>query len=186
MTSYSRSVAESLAFKANLEAEFENSTGIQGRQYYSSAYSLPQRSPVMWINLNPGGTSDSYRILSDADLATGKHEFFDGHGGTSKATGRFLRLVFDAPMERLRAVQGTNLAWERSRSAGDIDVEAAAIKPCPTSSAILSSPNQAFSSLVAFLLSTRSFVCTVRRFLAPRWSVKNLGAYGLLACFFVR
>ncbi|WP_296219593.1 hypothetical protein [uncultured Sphingomonas sp.] len=124
-------VLSGLQFKHELEQEFEAATGLAGRAHYSAIYSIPQRSPVVWINLNPGGTPDDHKVLSDDQLATGRHEFWHGHGRTSQATGAFLQRIFEAPLDRLRSVQGTNVAWERSRKGGDIDLRASAARAAP-------------------------------------------------------
>ena len=124
-------VLDGMTFKHSLEQDFEATTGIVGRAFYSATYSVPQPSPVLWINLNPGGTFDDHHVLSDVQLAAGRHEFWHGHGKTSKATGAFLERIFDAPSERLRSVQGTNVAWERSRVGADIDLKAAATRAAP-------------------------------------------------------
>lgn len=124
-------VAAAMDFKRSLERDFEAANSVDGRAYYSAVYSLPQRSPVMWLNLNPGGTPLEHRVLSDDQLAQGKHEFWHGHGKTSKATGAFLERIFQAPLDRLRSVQGTNVAWERSRKGQDIDLRAAARRAAP-------------------------------------------------------
>ena len=124
-------VAAALDFKSALELSFETAVGIGGRAHYSAVYSLPQPSPVMWVNLNPGGTAEDHHVLSDYQLAQGEHEFWHGHGKTSKATGAFLQQVFDAPLERLRSIQGTNVAWERSHKGSDINLRAAAKRAAP-------------------------------------------------------
>jgi hypothetical protein len=124
-------VADALNFKLALEQEFENAAGLDGRAHYSVFYSLPQKSSVMWINLNPGGTPDDHQVLSDEQLSLGKHEFWDGDGKTAKATGEFLQKIFNAPPNKLRSVQGMNVAWERSRKGSDIDLTAAARRAAP-------------------------------------------------------
>jgi hypothetical protein len=124
-------VTAGMKFKKALEQEFEAATGLPGRAYYSATYSAPQRSPVLWINLNPGGTPEDHQVLTDEQIAAGRHEFWHGHGRTSKATGAFLQRLFDAPADRLRSVQGTNVAWERSREGADLDLKAAAARAAP-------------------------------------------------------
>ncbi|MDP8914450.1 MAG: hypothetical protein M3N39_12865 [Pseudomonadota bacterium] len=123
--------AAALEFKRTLEKDFEAASGLDGRAYYSAVYSLPQRSPLMWLNLNPGGTPEEHRVLSDEQLARGEHEFWHGDGKTSKATGAFLQRIFQTPFDRLRSVQGTNVAWERSPKGHDIDLRAAAKRAAP-------------------------------------------------------
>ncbi len=120
-----------LDFKLTLERDFEAATGISGRAFYSAVYSLPQQSPVMWINLHPGGAPEEHQVLSNEQLAQGLHEFWHGHGRTSKATGAFLQQVFQCPFDKLRSVQGTNVAWERSPKGQDIDLRAAAKRAAP-------------------------------------------------------
>lgn len=127
----SEEIEEALEFKRGLERDFEAAAGLDGRSYHSAAYSLPQVSPVMWINLNPGGTPDDHRVLSDEQMARGQHEFWHGDGKTSRATGSFLAQIFPVPSIRLRSIQGTNVAWERSRAGRDIDLDAAARRAAP-------------------------------------------------------
>lgn len=118
---------EAMTFKNTMEREFEEASGLRDRRYYSAFYSLPQRSPVLWMNLNPGGTVADHSNLTDAQLLAGGHEFFDGHGKTSQATGAFLRSIMpQMPDAKLRSVQGTNVAWERSGKGRDIDLLSAA------------------------------------------------------------
>lgn len=119
-------IEEALAWKRAVEADFETAAGLPDRSFYSAFYSLPQRSPVMWLNLNPGGSPDNYRVLSDEQLARGQHEFWNGHGKTSIATGSFLQRLFNVPLQRLRSVQGTNVVWQRSPTGKDIDLDAGA------------------------------------------------------------
>jgi hypothetical protein len=107
-----------------LEQRFESAAGLEGRAHYSAVYSLPQQSPVLWINLNPGGTSEDHQILSDDQLAQGRHEFFEGNGKTSVATGSFLRKIFSGQGGRVRSIQGTNIVWPRSRQGSDLDISA--------------------------------------------------------------
>ena len=85
----------------------------------------------MWLNLNPSGTPDDHLILSDEELCRGLHEFWEGDGKTSKATGAFLQKVFQLSSNRLRSVQGTNVAWERSYEGQDTDLRAAAKRAAP-------------------------------------------------------
>ena len=115
-------VASALEFKNSLEERFELAAGLDGRAYYSAVYSLPRRSPLLWINLNPGGTPENHKVLSDGDLAKGKHEFFEGHGKTSVATGKFLRGLFVGQEARVRSIQGTNVVWQRSEQGSDLDI----------------------------------------------------------------
>lgn len=115
-------VASALEFKNSLEERFELVAGLNGRAYYSAVYSLPQPSPLLWINLNPGGTPEDHKVLSDGDLAKGKHEFFEGHGKTSLATGKFLRRLFEGQGARVRSIQGTNVVWQRSKQGSDLDI----------------------------------------------------------------
>jgi hypothetical protein len=124
-------VGAALNFKLSLERDFEAATGLAGRPYYSAVYSLPQQSPVLWLNLNPGGTPEQHKVLTDEQLAAGRHEFWHGDGKTSRATGAFLQQIFRSPLDRLRSVQGTNVAWERSRAGRDIDLRAAASRTAP-------------------------------------------------------
>jgi len=124
-------VQEALEFKIGLESDFQKATNIQGREFYSALYSLPQKSPVMWINLNPGGTPEQHQVLSDDQLGKGLHEFWHGDGKTSIATGAFLQKIFQLPVDRLCSVQGTNVAWERSQKGADIDLRAAAKRAAP-------------------------------------------------------
>lgn len=124
-------VAMALSFKQELERDYQKAAGFASRAYFSAVYSLPQVSPILWVNLNPGGTPMDHQVLSDEQLSRGQHEFWDGHGRTSKATGAFLERVIAASAERLRSVQGTNVAWERSSKGGDIDLRAAAKRTAP-------------------------------------------------------
>ncbi len=124
-------ITAALEFKICLERDFETATGLDGRAHYSTVYSLPQQSSVMWVNLNPGGTPEDHQVLSNEQLAQGRHEFWHGHGKTSKATGAFLQQIFRAPLNKLRSIQGTNVAWERSRKGRDIDLRAAARRAAP-------------------------------------------------------
>lgn len=124
-------ISATLEFKRNLERDFEAKIRIDGRSHYSALYSLPQQCPVMWINLNPGGTPEQRHVLSDEQLARGQHEFWHGDGKTSRATGAFLQRLFETPSTRLRSIQGTNVAWERSRAGKDIDLRAAAQRAAP-------------------------------------------------------
>lgn len=128
---HTKEVEEALAWKRAVETEFEAAAGAPNRSFYSAFYSLPQQSPVMWLNLNPGGSPDYYRVLSDEQLARGQHEFWNGHGKTSIATGSFLRQLFNVPLRRLRSVQGTNVVWQRSPSGKDIDLDAGARVSAP-------------------------------------------------------
>lgn len=120
-----------LRFKKEIEKDFEDLYGIKGRDFYSAFYSIPQKSPLLWINLNPGGTPDDYKILSDDQLAQGRHEFWHGDGKTSKATGQFLQRLFGVPQRKLRSIQGTNVAWERSKKGSDINLVQAAKRAAP-------------------------------------------------------
>jgi hypothetical protein len=124
-------VSKALEFKRGLERDFEAATGLPGRSHYSAVYSLPQQSPVLWLNLNPGGTPETFKVLSDEQLASGRHEFWHGDGKTSKATGAFLAKVFEVPSMKLRSIQGTNIAWERSPQGRDIDLAASARRAAP-------------------------------------------------------
>lgn len=127
----SLNIGAALDFKRDLERGFEAAAGLAGRAFYSAVYSLPQQSPIMWINLNPGGTPEEHQVLSDEQLARGQHEFWNGHGKTSKATGFFLQQLLRAPLDNLRSIQGTNVAWERSNKGQDIDLRAAARRAAP-------------------------------------------------------
>lgn len=131
MAAYNEDVESALRFKRQIESEFEKETNLVGRDYYSAFYSIPQKSPVVWLNQNPGGTPENYRILSDDELAHGRHEFWHGDGRTSKATGQFLQRLFGGPQRKLRSIQGTNVAWERSRKGSDINLSAAANRTAP-------------------------------------------------------
>lgn len=124
-------ISTALAFKRSLEHDFQIASGLEDRAYFSATYSLPQRSPLMWLNLNPGGTPLDYRILSDEQLAKGKHEFWHGYGKTSRATGAFLERIFNVPPMQLRSVQGTNVAWERSRTSSDMKLKDSAKRSAP-------------------------------------------------------
>ena len=124
-------VRAALDFKRDLERDFEAAAMLDGRAFYSATYSLPQQCPVMWFNLNPGGTPEDHQVLSDEQMAKGQHEFWNGHGKTSKSTGFFIQQIYQKPVEHLRSIQGTNVAWERSRKGRDIDLRAAAIRAAP-------------------------------------------------------
>lgn len=131
MEVHNQALETGLKFKGDIEREFEGKYGIKGRDFYSAFYSVPQKSPVVWINLNPGGTPDNYKILSDEQLAQGRHEFWHGDGKTSKATGQFLQRLFGVPQRKLRSIQGTNVAWERSKQGSDINLALAAKRAAP-------------------------------------------------------
>lgn len=120
-----------MEFKAELERDFESSAELPSRAFYSAVYSVPQRSPVLWLNLNPGGTPEDHQVLSDDALARGQHEFWHGHGKTSMATGSFIAKIFDEPIENLISVQGSNVVWERSPEGKDIDLRRAAERTAP-------------------------------------------------------
>lgn len=131
MEVHNQALETGLKFKGDIEREFEVKYGIKGRDFYSAFYSVPQKSPVVWINLNPGGTPDNYKILSDEQLAQGRHEFWHGDGKTSKATGQFLQRLFGVTQRKLRSIQGTNVAWERSKQGSDINLALAAKRAAP-------------------------------------------------------
>jgi hypothetical protein len=108
-------VRSAMAFKLALEIEFLQVSGLKGREDFSATYSCPQRSPLLWLNANPGGDAESAVIIRDAEIASGKHEFFEGHGKTSQHTGRYLREAFpQQPLMRLKSAQGSNIIWHRS------------------------------------------------------------------------
>jgi len=127
----SNQVAKAMEFKTALEHDFESSAGLESRAFYSAIYSLPQRSPVIWINLNPGGTPDDHQVLSDDALSRGRHEFWHGNGKTSIATGKFIEKIFNEPIDKLLSVQGSNVVWERSRRGEDINLRRAAERTAP-------------------------------------------------------
>lgn len=132
MSTHLKDKHEALAFKRSVERSFEQASGLPDRRHYSAFYALPQESPILWLNLNPGGTVENHQILSDEQLLAGEHEFFDGHGKTSVATGSFLRALFPRASERqLRAIQGSNVAWQRSNEGRDINLKQAAHKAAP-------------------------------------------------------
>lgn len=124
-------VAEALAFKRQLETAFVKAAGLSGRRQASAIYSLPQKCPVLWLNLNPGGDEDNCVILSDDEIADGKHEYFNGHGATSEETGACLRALFAGEGDRVRSVQGSNVVWERSPDADQVDLNKGAREAAP-------------------------------------------------------
>jgi hypothetical protein len=108
---YSRD--EQISFMDRIERDWMRKSGCKDRSEYSIFYSLPNQSDLLFLNINPGGDAESYKIV---DVKAGYHEYVEGYGKTSQNTGEFLRQVLKLPNRKdVNFVQGGNVVFRRSK-----------------------------------------------------------------------
>lgn len=109
-------------FMDSIDRRWRAESGLEHRGHYSIFYSLPKEHPILWLGQNPAGEfgrSPNTKILSNEELLSGRSEFIDGDGDTSRNTGQFL-LRLCGNVAKVRRVQGSNVIWHRSPNADSL------------------------------------------------------------------
>lgn len=100
----------------DIEARYNEATGLRDRAYYSIFYGPLRKSKFLMLNANPGGRPDSYQIV---DVFAGQHEYIEGrNSGPTTRNGAeiLLHICGGTNPEALRGVQVLNRFFRRSPS----------------------------------------------------------------------
>jgi len=135
---------DSVRFMRDLERRYQAATGLQNRSAYKIWYCQIRPAPILTLGINPGGapsnTSSDGRshLTGEKAAASGsyfegnEHDVLDCHWKENDNLRPLLTALVGGDESRIRSdVIKTNLAFQRSAKAADIDIASAIAASAP-------------------------------------------------------
>jgi hypothetical protein len=169
-------------FMRDLETRFARISGLENRSAYKIFYGQVRPAPILTLGINPGGapenTNPDGRTHKDGVIAAAsasfyendEHDVLDCEWRENRSLRRLLLPLVGNDPARIRSdVVKTNLAFHRSVSRRDIDLEAAIDQSAPFLGEIIEtvSPSLVLLTGVAVQSFTRRFAVD-SKFVVPQ------------------
>ncbi|TZG25166.1 hypothetical protein [Sphingomonas montanisoli] len=107
-------IAANYDLMKDIEARYREASGLGSRDHYSIFYGPLNKSPILMINANPGGSPANYQVV---DVLNGQHEYIEGRnsGPTTRNGAEILTAAMGiSTLDDIRKVQVLNRFFRRS------------------------------------------------------------------------